>query len=113
LTDLERSGRGAAFRPRQPEPDPQTGPASAGPDVRWLQPIPDALVAPDAEDPAAVVAAREGLRLALIATLQYLPDTQRAVLIRWEALTFPAPEVARDARPVRNHRTDPAAIRAK
>jgi RNA polymerase sigma-70 factor (ECF subfamily) len=77
-----------------PEPDPQAAPEPAGPGVRWLQPIPDALVAPDGADPAAVVAAREGLRLALIATLQYLPGTQRAVLILRDVLAFPANEVA-------------------
>src|SRR6266496_2101903 len=49
-----------------PEPDPEAIPESAGPDVSWLQPIPDALVSPDSADPAAIVAVREGLRLALI-----------------------------------------------
>jgi RNA polymerase sigma-70 factor (ECF subfamily) len=51
-------------------------------------------VAPESEDPAAVVAAREGLRLALIASLQYLPARQRAALILREVLAFPASEVA-------------------
>jgi RNA polymerase sigma-70 factor (ECF subfamily) len=71
------------------------GPASAAaPDVRWLQPIPDALVTPESEDPAVIVAGREGLRLALIASLQRLPARQRAVLILREVLAFPAAEVA-------------------
>jgi len=77
-----------------PEPDPETAPELAGPEVRWLQPIPDALVSPEEADPAAIVTAREGLRLALIASLQYLPGPQRAVLILRDVLAFPAAEVA-------------------
>lgn len=77
-----------------PEHDPQAPPVSAGPEVAWLQPIPDARVAAESGDPAAVFAAREGVRLALIATLQYLPGTQRAVLILRDVLAFPAADVA-------------------
>jgi RNA polymerase sigma-70 factor (ECF subfamily) len=62
--------------------------------VNWLQPVPDAMVTPDSADPAAIVAAREGLRLALIASLQYLPPRQRAVLVLRDVLAFPATEVA-------------------
>jgi RNA polymerase sigma-70 factor (ECF subfamily) len=77
-----------------PELDPGAGPVQAGPDVRWLQPIPDALVSRDSTDPASVAVASESLRLALIASLQYLPGTQRAVLILRDVLAFPAAEVA-------------------
>jgi RNA polymerase sigma-70 factor, ECF subfamily len=77
-----------------PEPDPGTYPEEAGPEVRWLQPAPDAMVAPDSADPAAIAQAREGLRLALIASLQYLPPRQRAVLVLRDVLAFPAAEVA-------------------
>jgi len=77
-----------------PEADPATVPAWAGPDVRWLEPIPDALVTPEAADPAAVVVSRESLRLALIASLQYLPPRQRAVLVLRDVLEFRAAEVA-------------------
>jgi hypothetical protein len=52
------------------------------------------LVTPESQDPATIFAAREGLRLALIASLQYLPPRQRAVLILREVLAFPAAEVA-------------------
>ena len=95
LTALERPGRRVLPSGLGgPEPDPRAAPEPAGPGVRWLQPIPDALVVEEGADPAAVVAAREGLRLALIAALQYLPGTQRAVLILRDVLSFPAAEVA-------------------
>jgi RNA polymerase sigma-70 factor (ECF subfamily) len=60
----------------------------------WVQPLPDALVTPAADDPAAVVAARADLRLSLVAGLQLLPPRQRAVLILREVLAFPAADVA-------------------
>jgi RNA polymerase sigma-70 factor (ECF subfamily) len=77
-----------------PSADPYAPPAEAGPDVAWLQPMPDALIAPDSDDPAAVVAGRTHLRLALIASLQLLPARQRAVLLLCEVLSFPAAEAA-------------------
>jgi RNA polymerase sigma-70 factor (ECF subfamily) len=77
-----------------PEPDAGTVPEVAGPEVSWLQPIPDAMLTPDSADPAVILAARDGVRLALIASLQYLPPRQRAVLILRDVLAFPAAEVA-------------------
>jgi len=70
---------------------PSDDPASVEPapaDVLWLQPF------PDARDPATVVTARESLRLALVAGLQYLPPRQRAVLILRDVLAWPAADVA-------------------
>jgi RNA polymerase sigma-70 factor, ECF subfamily len=78
----------------EPEADPATAAEWAGPDVRWLEPVPDALVTPESADPAAIVASRESLRLALIASLQYLPPRQRAVLVLRDVLEFHAAEVA-------------------
>ena len=77
-----------------PSEDPDAEAGTAGPDVRWLEPIPDALVAPESEDPSAIAAARASLRLALIASLQHLPTRQRAVLILRDVLDLPAAEVA-------------------
>jgi len=77
-----------------PGEDQQAPPAGAGAAVRWLQPIPDALVTPESDDPAAIVVSRDSLRLALIAALQYLPARQRTVLLLRDVLTFPANEVA-------------------
>ena len=74
--------------------DPATAPEWAGPEFRWLEPVPDALVTPESADPAAIVASRESLRLALIASLQYLPPRQRAALVLRDVLEFPAAEVA-------------------
>jgi RNA polymerase sigma-70 factor (ECF subfamily) len=84
LTALERRGR-------RPLPSGLAGPSALTEPVEtdgvlWLQPF--------VTDPADVVTSRESLRLALIASLQYLPPRQRAVLILREVLDFPAAEVA-------------------
>jgi RNA polymerase sigma-70 factor (ECF subfamily) len=63
-------------------------------EVAWLEPLPDAWTAPPADDPAAVVIARESLRLALVAGLQHLPARQRAILILRDVLAFSAAETA-------------------
>jgi RNA polymerase sigma-70 factor, ECF subfamily len=44
-------------------------------EIPWFEPFPDALV--PSGDPAAVVEARESIRLAFIAALQHLPPRQR------------------------------------
>jgi len=95
LTELARhSRRMLPSGVSDPEPDPDAYLEEAGTEVSWLQPAPDAMVIPDSADPAAIVAAREGLRLALIASLQYLPPRQRAALVLRDVLAFPAAEVA-------------------
>jgi RNA polymerase sigma-70 factor (TIGR02960 family) len=74
-------------------PDRPPSPVAPG-EVSWLEPMPDAWIAPPADDPAAVVVAHESLRLALIAGLQHLPARQRAILILREVLAFSAAETA-------------------
>ena len=73
-------------------PDADVGPA--GPQVRWLDPIPDALITSESENPAAIAATRASVRLAMVASLQHLPARQRAVLILRDVLDVPAAEVA-------------------
>src|SRR5947209_2272477 len=72
LTAIERRGR-------RPLPSGLGGPAAdpqatlvAGPEVAWLQPFPDVLLAAEQQDPAVVAVSRAGIRLALVAALQYL-----------------------------------------
>jgi RNA polymerase sigma-70 factor (ECF subfamily) len=77
-----------------PSHDPDGEVAARGSDSRWVEPMPDALVTPESEDPSAIVASRASLRLALIASLQHLPVRQRAVLILRDVLDLPAAEVA-------------------
>ena len=95
LTALEqRSRRALPSGLGGPADDPDVAIAPAGPGIAWLEPVPDAMVTSESEDPGAIVVEREWLRLALIASLQYLPARQRAVLLLREVLGFPAAEVA-------------------
>ena len=94
LTAIERRGR----RPLPsglggPGEDPG-GPVQAASEVPWLQPIPDALLASPHDDPAQAAASRAGIRLAMVAALQYLSARQRAMLILRDVLAWPAADVA-------------------
>lgn len=95
LTALAQPGRRLLPSDRYaPEPDPAPPPRPAEPGLRWLHPAPDALVATESRDPAVIAASRQSLRLAFIASLQYLPPRQRAVLVLRDVLAFPAAQVA-------------------
>ncbi|MFD0365208.1 sigma-70 family RNA polymerase sigma factor [Nocardia sp. GCM10030253] len=94
LTALEQRGRRALPTGLGgPSTEMRTRPEKH-PELSWLEPIPDALLGTSADDPATVVAARSGIRLAFIAALQYLPARQRAVLILRDVLAWSAAEVA-------------------
>ncbi|HEX5253522.1 MAG TPA: sigma-70 family RNA polymerase sigma factor [Mycobacterium sp.] len=77
-----------------PAADPTARVLAGDPELTWLQPAPDSLLAATTSDPATVVTARETMRLAFIAALQLLPPRQRAVLILREVLGWSAAEVA-------------------
>ncbi|MFI0411297.1 sigma-70 family RNA polymerase sigma factor [Actinomadura sp. 3N508] len=76
-----------------PADDPPP-PGNFAPEVTWLEPFAGRLTGRVPDDPAAIVASRAGLRLALIAALQYLPGRQRAVVILRDVLAWPAADVA-------------------
>lgn len=63
-------------------------------EVPWLEPFPDRMIGTLPDDPAAVVAFRAGIRLALIAALQHLPGRQRAVLLLRETLSMSTAQIA-------------------
>jgi len=88
-------GRERRARPMDlgPAREPVESNLSTLPEVTWIEPIPDALVAPEG-DPAEVTVARETIRLAFVAALQHLPPRQRASLILCEVLRWQATEVA-------------------
>jgi RNA polymerase sigma-70 factor (ECF subfamily) len=89
--------RGKERRARPMDVGPAREPVEANLNVpaeaRWIEPIPDSMIAPEG-DPAEVAVARESVRLALVAALQRLPARQRAVLILREVLRWEASEVA-------------------
>ncbi|GAA3548978.1 sigma-70 family RNA polymerase sigma factor [Nonomuraea rosea] len=77
-----------------PSDDPDDPARARLPAVPWLQPAPDLLFGTAPADPAAVVEARQTMRLGFVAALQYLPGRQRAVLILRDVLAWRAGEVA-------------------
>ncbi len=60
----------------------------------WLEPCPDDLLAPEAENPEARYGLRESVTLAFMIALHLLPPRQRAVLILRDVLDWPASEAA-------------------
>ena len=94
--------KAAVRQKRRPLPSDIGGPASTAaesiqraPEVFWLQPAQDSLLSGErGQDPAAVVVARQTMRLAFVAVLQVLPPRQRAVLILRDVLQWHASEVA-------------------
>ncbi|WP_327094127.1 sigma-70 family RNA polymerase sigma factor [Nocardia vinacea] len=94
LTALEQRGRRALPTGLVGPSDTAVTKPQRHPEIPWLEPIPDALLGTSADDPATVIAARSGIRLAFIAALQYLPARQRAVLILRDVLAWSAAEVA-------------------
>jgi RNA polymerase sigma-70 factor (ECF subfamily) len=90
------NGRERRARPMDlgPAREPVAANLNTLPEVTWIEPMPDSLVAAEEGDPADVAVARETIRLAFVAALQHLPPRQRAVLILCEVLRWKASEVA-------------------
>jgi RNA polymerase sigma-70 factor, ECF subfamily len=89
------AGRERRARPMDlgPAREPVEANLNTLPEVTWIQPVPDSLIAAET-DPAEVVETRETIRLAFVAAVQHLPPRQRAVLILCEVLRWQASEVA-------------------
>jgi len=78
-----------------PSPDPYAPPASLpSGEVAWLEPMPDRRLFDDRGDPAELTAARQTVRLALVAAAQTLPPRQRAAFLLCDVLDQPVAEVA-------------------
>lgn len=95
LTALDHRGRRplpAGLGP--PADDHRVALPPADAEIAWLQPMPNVLLEGDDGDPASIVAARSGIRLAFVAALQHLPARQRAVLVLRDVLAWPSAEVA-------------------
>ncbi len=95
LTSLNRRGRRvlpSGLVP--PSCDPYALPGPAASDVAWIEPIPDRLALDERADPAEVAAARQAVRLALVAAAQILPPRQRAAFFLCDVLGQSAAEAA-------------------
>ncbi len=95
-TDMHRSPQRRA-RPVDLGPARSPDPAHLSdvlPEDRWITPIADGLILDLDGDPGEVAATRDSIRLAFVSALQRLPATQRAVLVLFEVLRWPAAEVA-------------------
>jgi RNA polymerase sigma-70 factor, ECF subfamily len=74
--------------------DPYAAPVPAPDDVVWLQPLADSLVLDDRSDPAELAAARQRVRLALVAAAQILPARQRGAFLLCDVLALPGADAA-------------------
>ncbi len=90
LNDRTRRARPMELGPVGTIDDPLT----VLPEVRWIEPIPDARALPTDADPSELASLRQSIRLAFVAVLQHLPPRQRAALLLTEILGWPAAEVA-------------------
>jgi RNA polymerase sigma-70 factor, ECF subfamily len=94
LDMLKRRSRRALPMDVAPVAARDARPEARRPETAWIQPAPDSLILPPADDPAERTVSRESVRLAFIAALQHLAPRQRAVLILRDVLRWPAAEVA-------------------
>lgn len=93
LDSLRGRSRRATPMDFGPASAPEAANLNALPEVTWIEPIPDTMLALEA-DPAEQAVKHETIKLAFVAALQRLPARQRAVLILCEVLHWKASEVA-------------------
>ncbi len=77
-----------------PSSDPFASPEPTPGGAVWVEPVPDRLVLDERGDPAEVTAARQRVRLALVAGGQLLPPRQRAAFVLCDVLALPAADAA-------------------
>jgi RNA polymerase sigma-70 factor (ECF subfamily) len=77
-----------------PPADPQAPLLGPNHEIRWLEPLPNALLADSSASPEALYDTQESVTLAFLAALQHLPGRQRAALILRDVLGWQATEVA-------------------
>jgi len=93
LRGRQRRARPMEMGPSSPPDDSLLG--EMLPEHMWVSPIADERILPEEADPAAIVEARDTIRLAFVTALQHLPPRQRAALILCEVLRWQAVEAAR------------------
>src|SRR2546423_9693284 len=64
------------------------------PELTWIEPIPDRLVATE-PDPSETAIAKESVRLAFVTALQRLPPRQRALLVLCAGMAWKAAELVK------------------
>jgi RNA polymerase sigma-70 factor (ECF subfamily) len=80
-------------RPRRVPAQPSGGTGNPA-EVPWLQPFPDQLLAPSADEPDVAIVAKETIELAFLVAIQHLPPRPRATLILRDVLGWSARETA-------------------
>jgi RNA polymerase sigma-70 factor, ECF subfamily len=93
LRGRQRRARPMELGPSSPPDDSLLG--QTLPEHMWVSPIADDRILPEDADPAAIVEARDTIRLAFVTALQHLPPRQRAALILCEVLRWQAAEAAK------------------
>ncbi|MBJ7330359.1 MAG: RNA polymerase subunit sigma-70 [Solirubrobacteraceae bacterium] len=79
---------------RKPREIPSDADPASAFEVPWLQPLPDAMVAPTADEPHAAIVANETIELAFLMAIQHLTPQSRAAFILRDILDWSASDTA-------------------